>query len=204
MFNRRRMIILSILSIFFLTGCVDKKLEKDNKIEVKEKTNKNTKEDIESYFIDKAKKYNIDIQTLRAICKHESKFNPYAINVNKNKTAEVKELVGSYNFNIKEEAQLFMNVVFDKPNLSFDVGYCQINNQHFTKNNLESEDLLDIEKNIELSAKIYRYGVDRCIKANSKNLVECSLSMYNTGKLNTESPIGIKYAQKVINVKNKL
>ncbi len=64
-----------------------------------------------------------------------------------------------------------------------------------------------IETNIEMSAKIYRYGVDQCSKTykeGTKELVECSLSMYNTGKMSKNSKIGKEYANKVILVKNSL
>lgn len=207
MLSNRYRIILALSSILLLSGCGEKEIEVKQQEEQKITKQKDEKALIESYFVDKSEKYNINLKTLKAICKHESKFNPYAINVNKNETAIKKNLVGSYNFKIKEEAQLFMNVVFDKPNISFDVGYCQINNQHFSKNNLESEDLLDIETNIEMSAKIYRYGVDKCSKTykeGTKELVECSLSMYNTGKMSKNSKIGKEYANKVILVKNSL
>ena len=79
--------------------------------------------------------------------------------------------------------------------------------RYISKNNLESEDLLDIETNIEMSAKIYRYGVEQCSKTykeGTKELVECSLSMYNTGKMSKNSKIGKEYANKVILVKNSL
>lgn len=200
MINRKNIVLVTILLSVF-TGCSEKKVEV--KVEHKPEKLSNSAQ-IEKHFVKQSAKHNINPITLKAICKHESGLNPYKINVNKNKTSEDLKMIGGYDFKIKEEAQLFMNVVFSKPNLSYDVGYCQINNQHFSKNNLESEDLLDIETNIGMAAKIYKYGVNKCSKEGINNVEECSLSVYNTGRLSVDSTTGRNYANKVLKIKNSL
>lgn len=53
--------------------------------------------------------------------------------------------------------------------LNYDIGYCQINSQHLDES-LANIDLLNIEKNIEKAAKIYKYGVDYCCKEIKKSI----------------------------------
>ena len=90
-----------------------------------------------------------------------------------------------------------MDTILDPLFLSYDVGICQINNQHLDRFNLDNEDLLDIEHNIEVATKIYKYNINKC-----KNDIICALSMYNTGKRKSE--IGKKYAKKVLRMKSKM
>lgn len=189
-----KVILISV--VLFVSGCSQKKEE------VLVNTNQNkmieniSNKEVDNIFEEKAKQLDVNSKTLKAICKHESLNNPYAINVNKNKNNKRNDFVGSYKFKLDVEADLFMNTVLEPMNLNYDIGYCQINSQHLDEN-LVNVDLLKIEKNIEKAALIYKYGVDYCKSKKAKDLLECSLSMYNTGKINTVSSIGRAYANKV-------
>lgn len=81
--------------------------------------------------------------------------------------------------------------------LSYDIGLCQINNQHLKRFKLSNEDLLNKEKNIEIANIIYSESLKIC-----KGNKTCALSMYNTGKKNSKR--GIAYSEKVINIEKKL
>lgn len=155
---------------------------------------------IEKIFAKKAEALNVSSDTLKAICNVESKNNPYAVNVNQTKDAKAS-LVGSHSFQIEEEADLFMNVLLDPKKLNYDIGYCQINSQHLKANNLENVDLLDVEKNIDMAAKIFKENVEYCEMRGIKPTLNCALSMYNTGKSHNKSKVGAAYAQKVIKAK---
>ncbi len=200
-----KLILISV--VLFVSGCSKKQEEvlvRNTNQNIKiEKQNDSNFNEIDRIFESKAKENDVNPKTLKAICQHESDNNAYAINVNKTKNKKNKDFIGSYNFVMNVEADLFMNTVLEPMKLNYDIGYCQINSQHLGKS-LANIDLLNIEKNIEKAAKIYKYGVDYCSAKKSKNQLECSLSMYNTGKTNTESPIGAKYAKKVIKERDSI
>lgn len=167
-------IINILVLVFIFTGCANKELKE--------------------IFIEKAEKENIDYKMLMAICKHESGFKEYAINVNKS----IFNLhQGPHFFSSKFSANFYMDYVLDPMLLNYDVGFCQINKQHLKTFNLSNEDLLDKEENITIAARIYKQNIVSC-----KGNEWCALSMYNTGKEN--SNVGKKYAQKVISLKNKM
>lgn len=167
-------IFILIIFAFFITGCANKEL---NEI-----------------FIEKAEKEKIDYKMLMSICKHESGFKEYAINVNKS-IFNLQQ--GPHFFSSKFSANVYMDYILEPMFLSYDVGICQINNQHLKKHNLSNEDLLNKEENITIAAKIYKQNLISC-KGNEK----CALSMYNTGK--KESTIGKKYAENVLSLKRKM
>lgn len=195
-----KVILISV--VMFVSGCSQKKEEllvNTNQNKIIE--NISIKE-IDNIFEKKAKESEVNPKTLKAICKHESLNNPYAINVNKKKDKK-NDFVGSYKFKLDVEADLFMNTVLEPMNLNYDIGYCQINSQHLNET-LVNTDLLEIDKNIEKAANIYKYGVDVCKSKKAQDLLECSLSMYNTGKTNMESSIGRAYANKVKKVLAKM
>lgn len=156
---------------------------------------------IEKIFSEKAKALNLSSDTLKAICNVESKNKQYSINVNQINNAQAN-LVGSHEFEMAVEADLFMNALLDPKNLNYDIGYCQINSQHLKANNLENADLLNVETNIDMAAKIFKSNVEYCEMRGIKPTLNCALSMYNTGKSHNKSKVGAKYAQKVIQAKN--
>lgn len=160
--------------------------------------NINTRKNIDNIFIKAGNKYNVNPKTLKAICEHESKNNPYVINVNKS----TKDFIGSHKFKTDIETELFMKSILEPIKANYDIGYCQINSYHL-KNGLTNSKLLDIEKNIMKAADIYSYGVNICKKNSDGNLLKCALSVYNSGKSHKKSSLGNIYANKVIKIINK-
>ena len=123
-----------------------------------------------------------------AICKKESNFNPYVINVNKS-LFDIQK--GPHSFTNWISANAYMDLVLDPLFLNYDIGICQINKLHLDRLGLDNEELLNEETNIEVAAKIYKWNLKSC---NGNTM--CALSMYNTGYKN--SSIGKRYAKKVL------
>jgi len=146
------------------------------------------------YFIDSAKNHNLNHHILRAIAEVESKNSSNVINVNES-IFNIQQ--GSHYFDNWFTANLYMDTILDPLFLSYDVGVCQINVQHFERNGLDNEDLLDDEINIELAAKILRHNLNLC----SGDYI-CALSIYNTGQ--KSSTKGLRYANKVLRARKKL
>lgn len=168
-------LILFILLLIFFTGC-------------------SSKSTLTEIFIEKSQKHKVDYKMMMAICKHESGFKPYAINVNKS-IFNIQQ--GSHYFDGEFSANVYMDFVLDPLFLSYDVGLCQVNNQHLKRYNIDNEDLLNKEINIDIATQIYKYNITKC----KGNLV-CSLSMYNTGSGNSER--GRNYAKKVLHLKKRM
>ena len=146
------------------------------------------------YFVNSSKKYNLNEHTLRAIAEVESKNESNVINVNES-LFNIQQ--GPHYFDNWFTANLYMDTILDPLFLSYDVGVCQINVQHFDRNGLDNEDLLDDEINIDMAAKILRHNLNLCLGDEI-----CALSMYNTGEKN--SSIGRKYAQRVLRARKRL
>ena len=146
------------------------------------------------YFVESAEKYNLNHHTLRAIAEVESGNESNVINVNKSIFNIQK---GPHYFDNWFTANLYMDTILDPLFLSYDVGVCQINVQHFDRNGLDNEDLLDDEINIELAAKILRHNLNIC-----GGNYNCALSMYNTGQKSCEK--GRRYTSKVLRARKKL
>lgn len=149
---------------------------------------------LQQKFIEKASKYNLEYELLMAICKSESNFNPYVINVNKSIFSIQK---GAHYFDTWIGANIYMDMVLDPLFLNYDIGICQINTVHLNRLKLDNEDLLDDERNIEIAAKIYNWNLRAC----NGNTV-CALSMYNTGHKN--SSVGRRYAKRVLSNRKKM
>ncbi|MDA7818534.1 transglycosylase SLT domain-containing protein [Sulfurimonas sp.] len=146
------------------------------------------------YFINSAKKHNLNHHTLRAIAEVESGNRSNVVNVNES-IFNIQQ--GPHYFDNWFTANLYMDTILDPLFLSYDVGVCQINISHFDRNGLDNEDLLDDEINIELAAKILRYNLNKC-----GGDYNCALSMYNTGKRDSET--GRYYTYKVLKARKKL
>lgn len=144
-------------------------------------------------FQEAANKHNVNYKTLYAICYKESKFTSNVVNVN---TSIFNIQQGPHYFDNWFTANLYMDVILDPLNLNYDVGICQINEQHRERLYIDNEDLLEDETNIDVAAKIYAYNVKAC-----NGDLKCALSMYNTGK--KKSSIGYRYAQQVINIRKR-
>ena len=166
--------IIILISTILLTGCSTKSL---NQI-----------------FIDESKKYGVNHKTIKAICTHESGLNGNVVNVNSSIFNIEK---GSHFFNSAFAANFFMDYKLDPLLLNYDIGICQINKIHLDRLDMDNEELLDIETNINIAAKIYLWNVREC-----KGNIKCALSMYNTGK--KHSKIGLNYANKVLKIRRKL
>ena len=166
--------LIIIISIFMFFGCSQK--------------------NINDIFEEKAIKYNVDKNTIKAICYLESGNKPYAINVN-HSIFNIQK--GSHFFDNSITANLYMDFVLEPLFLSYDIGFCQINNQHLKRFKISNEDLLNKEKNVEIATIIYSENLKIC-KGNKK----CALSMYNTG--NKNSTRGIKYTEKVLKIEEKI
>ena len=196
--------LFSIFLAFILIGCSDiKNIEKINNININNKINNNKEikkiKEIEVVNVETdiykiiSNKYKLDYKILKGITQRESDFNNLIINVNKNKN---KLFQGSHKFVNKKLAINFANKI-DKLKLNFDLGYNQINNNwknvHFKK----YDELFNINNNIEISAKILKYNLDKYCN----NDINCRLSVYNTGYKKSE--IGKKYRDKVIKYSKK-
>lgn len=145
-------------------------------------------------FIEKSKQEKVNYKTLMAICKKESGFKPYVINVN-NSIFNIQK--GPHYFDNWFTANLYMDTVLDPLFLNYDIGLCQINKIHLVRFSLDNEDLLDDEVNIEIAAKIYNWNVRAC-----NGDIICALSLYNTGR--KKSSIGREYANKVLKIRKKM
>jgi len=146
------------------------------------------------YFINSAQKHNLNHHTLRAIAEVESNNESNVINVNES-LFNIQQ--GPHYFDNWFTANLYMDTILDPLFLSYDVGVCQINVQHFDRNGLDNEDLLDDEINIELAAKILRHNLNLCAGDE-----KCALSLYNTGQKN--SSVGRRYTYKVLKARKRL
>ena len=162
---------LFILVLFFFSACSSKQ-----------------------YFIDSAQRYDLNHHTLMAIAEVESGSRSNVVNVNESIFNIQK---GPHYFDNWFTANLYMDTILDPLFLSYDVGICQINKQHFDRNGLDNEDLLDDETNIELAAKILRHNLNLC-----RGDYNCALSMYNTGERDSQK--GRSYTQKVLNARKRL
>lgn len=147
-----------------------------------------------NYFVEIARKENVNHKTIRAICEHESGNYDYVVNVNKSRWNWKQ---GPHYFKNKIAANFFMDIYLKPFGMNYDIGVCQINSQHFKRFNLDNEDLLDRETNIMVAAKIYKANVIAC-----NNEIVCALSLYNTGRKN--STIGKAYAKKVLAIRARM
>lgn len=164
-------ILLNVIIIFIFSGCSQK-----------------------NYFLESAKKYNLDYKTLSAIASVESKHNSNVVHVNES-IFDIQR--GAHYFDNWFTANLYMDTILDPLGLNYDVGICQINKVNFERFDLDNEDLLDDETNIDIAAKIYSWNLRQC-KGNTR----CALSMYNTGK--KHSAKGQRYADKVLKARYRL
>ena len=146
------------------------------------------------YFEESAKRYDLNKHTLRAIAEVESGNESNVVNVNES-IFNIQQ--GPHYFDNWFTANLYMDTILDPLFLSYDVGVCQINVQHFDRHGLDNEDLLDDETNIELAAKILRHNLNTC-----GGDYNCALSMYNTGQKSSEK--GKYYTYKVLKARKKL
>lgn len=160
--------------------------------------------DAKAYTIDKKQFYdvtrecapNVNINTIAAISKHESNFNPLAININGHYKLERQP--SSYSEAIATTKWLLKN------HYNFDVGFAQINSTNFGKLNLRPENAFDACSNLHAAQGVLldcyiRTG--RYSTSLTSRLIG-TLSCYNTG--NFTSGLRNGYVEKLISASMKV
>ena len=120
---------------------------------------------------------NVSLDTLKALIKTESSFNPYAIAVVKGSVKQPSTL---------SEALLTVNKL-NKAGKSYSVGLGQINVSNFKRLGKTAEDLFDPCENLKATQKILQECYIRSSKQNQsegKNLAD-ALSCYYSGNFTT-------------------
>ena len=120
---------------------------------------------------------NVSLDTLKALIKTESSFNPYAIAVVKGSVKQPSTL---------SEALLTVNKL-DKAGKNYSVGLGQINVSNFKRLGKTAEDLFDPCENLKATQKILQECYIRSSKQNQsegKNLAD-ALSCYYSGNFTT-------------------
>ena len=114
-------------------------------------------------------------QTMAAIVRTESKFNPLAINVNAKVRLERQPSTKAEA--IQTAKWLLAN------NYNIDMGLGQVNSNNMRKTNLSVEDAFDPCKNIAAAAKILQsnYVSASKRKSSEQQALRAALSAYNTG-----------------------
>lgn len=130
-------------------------------------------------------------QTMAAIVKTESQFNPLAININSK--VKLERQPGT-----KEEAIVTAKWLIAN-DYNIDMGLGQVNSVNLTKTNLSVEDAFDPCKNLAAAATILKWNYESA----SKNILDeqaalhAAISAYNTGSFTKGLSNG--YVQKVVN-----
>jgi type IV secretion system protein VirB1 len=114
-------------------------------------------------------------QTMAAIVRTESQFNPLAININSKFRLERQPLT-------KDEAVLTAKWLLAN-NYNIDMGLGQVNSTNMRKTNLSVEDAFDPCKNIAAAAKILQWNYMSASKGalSEQHALRAALSAYNTG-----------------------
>ncbi|HBV4265978.1 TPA: lytic transglycosylase domain-containing protein [Klebsiella pneumoniae] len=119
--------------------------------------------------------------TVGYLVSHESRNNPYAINVNvpKGTKSPLARQPRSLDEAVKTAKWLTAN------GYNFDVGLGQINSANFQKLNVSSSDLFDSCKNLSASQSVLMYCYQLALKdyAPGQPALRHALSCYNTGSL---------------------
>lgn len=130
-------------------------------------------------------------QTMAAIVKTESQFNPLAININAR--AKLERQPAS-----KEEAIVTAKwLIANKYNI--DLGLGQVNSANLAKTNLSVEDAFDSCKNLAAAATILQWNYASASKkiTGEQAALHAAISAYNTGSFTRGFNNG--YVQKVLN-----
>lgn len=115
-----------------------------------------------------------NINTLSTIAKIESNGNPLALHVN-------GYVIPRQPANIQEAQEAISWL--SEHQYNFDVGLLQINSSNFTKLGVTGKDLIDPCKNVAASVSILTDCFKSATKSYSKDVLEHSVSCYNTGSL---------------------
>jgi type IV secretion system protein VirB1 len=130
-------------------------------------------------------------QTMAAIVKTESQFNPLAININAG--AKLEHQPAS-----KEEAVVTAKWLIAN-NYNIDLGLGQVNSANLSKTNLSIEDAFDSCKNLAAAATILQWNYASASKkiSGEQAALHAAISAYNTGSFTRGFSNG--YVQKVLN-----
>lgn len=129
-------------------------------------------------------------QTMSAIVRTESQFNPLVININA-KTRLVRQPVS------KQEAAVTAKWLIGQ-GYNIDVGLGQVNSANLEKANLSIDDAFDPCKNLSAAATILRWNYESAIKRipQKQQALYAAISAYNTGSMSRGFQNG--YVQKVL------
>ena len=130
-------------------------------------------------------------QTMAAIVKTESQFNPLAININANARLERQPAN-------KAEAVVTAKWLIAN-NYNIDLGLGQVNSANLVKTNLSVEDAFDSCKNLAAAATILQWNYASASKkiSGEQAALQAAISAYNTGSFTKGFSNG--YVQKVLN-----
>jgi type IV secretion system protein VirB1 len=130
-------------------------------------------------------------QTMAAIVKTESQFNPLAININAG--AKLEHQPAS-----KEEAVVTAKWLIAN-NYNIDLGLGQVNSANLAQTNLSIEDAFDSCKNLAAAATILQWNYASASKkiTGEQAALHAAISAYNTGSFTRGFNNG--YVQKVLN-----
>lgn len=130
-------------------------------------------------------------QTMAAIVKTESQFNPLAININGGAQLERQPAT-------KEEAVVTAKWLLAN-HYNIDLGLGQVNSVNLAKTNLSVEDAFDPCRNLAASATILQWNFESASKRipEQQAALQAAISAYNTGSFTKGFSNG--YVQKVVN-----
>ena len=121
---------------------------------------------------------NVSVDTLRAIVKTESGFNPYAIAVVGGKSLQPKTF---------QEAMIAI-ARLEQEGANYSVGLAQINRSNFEKYGVSAADLLDACSNLQTAAKILTSCYEKASlnsESDQKKTLSDALSCYYSGNFKT-------------------
>jgi type IV secretion system protein VirB1 len=130
-------------------------------------------------------------QTMAAIVKTESQFNPLAININAGAKLERQP-------KSKQEAVVTAKWLLAN-NYNIDMGLGQVNSANLAKTKLSVEDAFDECKNLTAAASILKWNFQSASKKipGEQAALQAAISAYNTGSFTRGFSNG--YVQKVVN-----
>ncbi len=134
---------------------------------------------------------HVAVSTMLAIIKTESRFNTWAINLNRGHHLR-------YSAKSVIQAMAWVDYL-EAHNYDFDVGLGQVNIRNVHKYGYKAREALDPCINLRIAGQILQrnYHQARKVSANSKEALYKAISAYNTG--NYHSGFHNGYVQKVVN-----
>ncbi|QMS69542.1 lytic transglycosylase domain-containing protein (plasmid) [Campylobacter fetus] len=123
-------------------------------------------------MIDQCKNQNVDTEIIKQIIEVESKYQQFAINVNK---------VGSFTLKTKKEAKALADF-YIKQGYSVDIGLMQFNSSNLKEFSYSIDEILEPCNNIKAGSDIFYLAYESTNPNLDKNeRINKALSVYNTG-----------------------